>query len=128
MKYEIGGYINLSSAALASLRVALDNKCGINVYESSTIIGHTSRSGVTSNPLALLLINKDAVYNMRGKYEFTFLIYYLSSLDKMVNDPSTAFEDHAMKFNMGQKDALSALAQYAERDCDLEDYIKRRSA
>ena len=73
-------------------------------------------------------INKDAVYNMRGKYEFTFLISYLSSLDKMVNDPSTAFEGHAMKFNMGQKDALSALAQYAERDCDLEDYIKRRSA
>ena len=59
LKYEIGGYINLSSAALASLRVALDNGCGINVYESSTIIGHTSRSGVSTT---IGIASKDAIY------------------------------------------------------------------
>lgn len=73
-------------------------------------------------------IMKDAVNNMRGKYELAYLIDYLSSLDKMVNNPASAFENHPMKFSMGQKEALSALAQYAERDDDLEDYIKRRAA
>lgn len=73
-------------------------------------------------------IMQDAVYNMRGKFEFQFLISYLSSLQKMVKNPANAFEDHSMNFSLSQKEALSALAQYAERDDDLDDYIRKRIA
>lgn len=73
-------------------------------------------------------IMQDAVYNMRGKYEFAFLVEYLKTLPRIVNNPDSPFENHPMSFSLGQKDALSALAQYAERDEDLRDYIKRRAA
>lgn len=73
-------------------------------------------------------IMQDPIYRMRGKYEFAFLLAYLTSLGKLVNNPASPFEDHPMKFSMGQKDALSALAQYADRDDDLVDYICKRAA
>lgn len=73
-------------------------------------------------------IMQDPVYRMRGKYEFAFLLAYLSSLSKMVNNPASPFEEHSMNFSMGQRDALSALAQYADRDDDLKDYVLRRAA
>lgn len=73
-------------------------------------------------------IMQDAISNMRGKYEFSFLLAYLASLNKMVNDPATAFEDHSMSFSMGQRDALSALAQYADKDEDIYDYVGKRAA
>ena len=57
-----------------------------------------------------------------------FDIAFLSSLSKIVNNPASAFESHNMNFSMGQKDALSALAQYADRDDDLFDYIKKRAS
>ena len=71
---------------------------------------------------------QDPVYRMRGKYELAFLLAYLSSLSKMVNNPASPFEEHSMNFSMGQRDALSALAQYADRDDDLKDYVLRRAA
>lgn len=73
-------------------------------------------------------IKSDAVNNIRGKYEFEFLIAFLKSLSKIVNNSATAFEEHSMNFNLGQRDALSALAQYADRDEDLNDYIRKRTA
>lgn len=75
-----------------------------------------------------LWIMQSPVYRMRGKYEFAFLLAYLTSLGKLVNNPASPFEDHPMKFSMGQRDALSALAQYADRDDDLVDYIRKRAA
>lgn len=73
-------------------------------------------------------ILKNPVYNIRGKYEFDFLLEYLRSLSKMVNDSSTAFEEHVMNFNMGQREALSALAQYADKDDVLKEYIQKRAS
>lgn len=73
-------------------------------------------------------IKQEPVKNLRGKYELYFLVKYLQALEKMVNDPSTAFEEHPMKFSMGQKDALLALAQYADKDEALFSYIRRRAA
>ena len=73
-------------------------------------------------------IRQSPVYRMRGKYEFSFLLAYLTSLGKVVNNPASPFEDHPMKFSMGQKDALSALAQYADSDDELIDYIYKRAA
>lgn len=73
-------------------------------------------------------IMEDPVFNVRGKFEFAFLIAFLSSLSIIVNNPASAFESHNMNFSMGQKDALSALAQYADRDDDLFDYIKKRAS
>lgn len=68
------------------------------------------------------------VQNLRGKYEFSFLMNYLTALPQLVNDPSSGFEKHQMKFSMGQNEALSALAQYADKETDLEEYIRRRAA
>lgn len=73
-------------------------------------------------------IMKNAVMNVRGKYEFSFLIKFLQSLPKVVNDPASGFEDHPMNFSLGYDDALSALAQYADKDNDLANYIRRRTA
>lgn len=73
-------------------------------------------------------IMADSVSRIRGKFEFSFLIEYLKALPKMVNNPATGFGGHSMSFSMGQKDSLSALAQYASRDDDLKDYILKRSA
>ena len=66
--------------------------------------------------------------NVRGKYEFSFLIKFLQSLPKVVNDPASGFENHPMNFSMGYADALSALAQYADKDDGLASYIRRRVA
>ena len=68
-------------------------------------------------------IAADSVGRIRGKYEFSFLIEYLRSLPQIVNNPAAGFDDHPMNFSMGQKDSLSALAQYADRDDNLRDYI-----
>lgn len=65
---------------------------------------------------------------MRGKYEFVFLVECLKMLPKIVNNPGSPFENHPMSFSMEQKDALFVLAQYAERDGEFKDYIKRRAA
>lgn len=73
-------------------------------------------------------IMEDPVGRIRGKFEFSFLIEYLKELPKLVNNPATGFDGHPMNFSMGQKDALSALAQYADRDEDLRDYILKRAA
>jgi hypothetical protein len=70
----------------------------------------------------------DSVGRTRGKFEFSFLIDYLKALPQMVNSPTTGFDCHPMSFSMGQKDSLSALAQYADRDDDLRDYIIKRVA
>lgn len=73
-------------------------------------------------------IIQDYVMNLRGKYEFAFLVKYLRSLPAMVKDPATAFEEHSMQFSIGDKEILSALAQYADKDEDLSDYIRKRAA
>lgn len=73
-------------------------------------------------------IMSDPVERIRGKFEFYFLIEYLKALPKMVNNPSTGFDSHSMNFSMGVKDAFSALAQYADRDENLRDYIMKRAA
>ena len=73
-------------------------------------------------------IMDDSVGRIRGKFEFSFLLEYLKALPKIVNNPATGFDGHPMNFSMGQKDALSALAQYADRDDDLRDYILKRAA
>lgn len=75
-----------------------------------------------------LWIMKNVVMNVRGKYEFSFLIKFLQSLPKVVNDPASGFENHPMNFSMGYADALSALAQYADKDDGLASYIRRRVA
>ena len=43
-KYEIGGYINLSNRALASLTGAVNSGIAVNVFESSVYIGYAQRS------------------------------------------------------------------------------------
>ena len=70
----------------------------------------------------------DPVGRIRGKYEFFLLIEYLKALPQIVNNPATGFDGHPMNLSMGQKDSLSALAQYADRDDDLRDYILKRAA
>ena len=73
-------------------------------------------------------IMQSPVENMRGKYEFDFLVQYLRNLPNLVNNPASGFEKHAMKFNLCKDEILSSLAQYADKDDDLADYIRKRAA
>ncbi|MGM9858938.1 MAG: hypothetical protein ACI311_06820 [Bacilli bacterium] len=63
--YELGGYIDLSNKALKSLENAINNGCGINLYESSLSLGHITRSGVAYKIsfINMALVSKDAVYS-----------------------------------------------------------------
>ena len=53
-KYEIGGYVNLSTRALASLISAVNNGVGINVFESSVFSGNAGQRSFFSSKLTAI--------------------------------------------------------------------------
>ena len=72
-------------------------------------------------------ISRDLVQNLRGKYEMHCLVVFLQRIiEELKGGKPSCLKKKKVNLNIGDNNAISILAQYAEESDSLQEYVIKR--